>query len=628
MAAHQLPGCPLPNEGADFTLELTALGAFRASQKDMSTVALDRDGEALEFSPETLGVEAAADDGASRFIGYTERRTSRGIDVSLWPERRSCPLFASDDDDYPGDGGGQALAWARELGVAMIAGEDADDGRAQNALTFELDTGAVHLHPGPLSTAHATLTPFADGFLLAGGEDPHTGNDARDRVRSRSAFVFHVDAREFDASPIRLLWDRTRHAALRLANGATLLVGGVTSAGLVRDLEAVFPGSDMSSFVGLAALDLGRVDPVALALDDGRIVVAGGRSELDEPVSEVEWLSSDASQHLARVALPARPDRAFVATPGGGVLSVAGCASEGTCTSGEASWIASDYVVSQVELEPSTSCPIGEHPLLVAGADEAPLLAFVYRDLHACTWRFEPWPGDDAEPAPGDDPGPEAHPRFVPDSLTLDPLPDPRVRPLALGPSALFWVAGRTAGQRVGALRLASRGALSREISPLLGADASSGRFHPAHLLPDRPLDPALPHAFDRDPVGGGGGLSLFARDAGVTFWVSNTLYDDMTLTLELASITPGGDDPRAAPPLVLLDDTALGGLGCPWPLPDGNDDPLPLATVSVVRRGTKVTLANAGKHLECSVGPGPLRLGVRRGGGDATLVALDVDRD
>ena len=667
ITAHELPGCPIPerspNDPSPFRLTLTALGAFPESRFDIeSDISVNDAGRALAFGPETSGVDAVArdapGDAGQAFIGHTERRDADRIDVLLWPERRGCPVAAGGDEGYPGAGAGQALGFSPRLGVAVVAGEDASDKRAGSALAFDTETGeagVVLREQGALgsSRAFATVTEFGEGLLVAGGTNPFSGATAAADA-SGTAEVYLPRGPGFEPSPIDLKFERTHHAALTLpSTGETLLVGGAipTSApdggGLViRQLEAVSPTTRRSSISDLATLSIGRSDPTALLLTNGRLFVGGGYvpaldpSEAPTPVGQVEWFSADATRRLFYAELPARPNRSFVALAGGGVLSVASCpktsradcacvnADGASCDPDDANWVDAwwldaDGLPERVVFAPGNvlaSCPTPERPLLLPGSDGSPWLVSARGDGTACLWRFEPWPEG---AVPNEDPAanvadPSSHARLLTTALTLDPAPDPRSPPLSLGPDALVWIASE--GGLFGA-RLGHRGPLSRDDLPLVSRSEDSP-FRPAHLAPDRdvhPLDGASSGA--KPSVAFDGSLRLEPTNPPVTLWATDTLYDDVAISLDIDA-APDGAWPTF-PELVLGGTLVAEPVVCRWPEP-GPESPSP-STVHLVaeRRGANVVLsASAAGSTTCAVPTGPVAVGVRAGATPTVLAA------
>lgn len=667
--AHELSACPVPHRGPNdpspFRLSLTALGPFPASGFDVERqLDLDATGAPLSFNPATVGVDATASDASesdATFIGHSERRNGDRIDVLLWPQASSCSLLSS-DPDYPGANAGQALGFSTRSAVALVAGEDATDQRAGSTVEFDTETGTASVVPresGTLrvSRAYATVTEFGDGLLVAGGTNPFAAAASEDAAGTGE--IYRPTTGGFDPTPLQLWSRRTHHAAITLpATGETLLVGGVApdsaTSGpgqLIRQLEAVSPTTLGSSISGLQALELGRVDPVALVLENGLLFVGGGygtSSNPDDPrgapVGEVEAFSPDATSRVFHPGLPARPDRTFAALPGGGVLTVASCrddtasqradcacfAADGSACDANASawldawWLDPDGNATPVAFAPGgvlTPCPTTEHPLLVAGSDGAPWLLSTRDDgTPACLWRFEAWPED-----PGGISGDvTSRPRFVMTTMALDPSPDPRVRPLTFAADALVWVGPN--GGLYGA-RFGQRGPLTRDLPLLLSPPGSN--FRPAHLVPDR--DPHSSMTADGAPAlvfhgeaGVSNTLTLAPAVPAVTVWSADTRYDDLAISIDIEA--PSDGSAPALPTLVFGSNTGAAAT-CNW---SGGVDigDSTAVTITAVRAGTRVTLSGPGlADAPCDVPAGALAVGVRAGSATTTLAAFDVTR-
>ncbi|HSU38004.1 MAG TPA: hypothetical protein VLJ38_00520, partial [Polyangiaceae bacterium] len=416
---------------------------------------------------------------------------------------------------------------------------------------------------------------------------------------------------------------------------------------LIRQFEAVSPNTKSSSISNLSSLDLGRVDPVALVLTNGRILVGGGympSGDADAPggaaVGQIEAFSADARSRVFRAELPARTNRTFAALPGGGALSVASCrnepaplrtdcscvTSEGTtCTSAnsnqawlDAWWIDPSGTPTPVAFETNgvlAPCATVDTPLLAAGSDGAPWLAFPNADgTPACLWRFEAWP------AVADANDPASRPRFVMTTRTLDPSPDPRSSLLSLGPDAFEWVG--TNGGLFGA-RFGQRGPLSRDFSLLLSLDTP---FRPAHLVPDRDAtrppsgSNSPPVAFERV----GSRLTLTPVEPSVTIWATDTLYDGVALSLE---VEPPSDGSAPALPLLVFQSPTGATATCAWNPPPLGAASTPI-TVTASRNDTRATLSAPDvADTTCDVPPGSLAVGTRAGSGTVTLGELELSR-
>jgi hypothetical protein len=322
-------------------LALEALGPFpKLGTERLPYRSRDR---ALRFPEETVGVEAVATEAGATWLGYAEQRAEDGIEVLLWRKGVGCELYVDDGAHrYPGPNAGQATGYSPEAGLVLVAGSDSEESAAAGAIVFDSGTGASTRVDVtfPEARAYATVTPFGSGFLLAGGEKPLDTDFVPDRETRESAAFYDAASGEFDADLIELEFGRTRHAAVMTPRGETLLVGGgrATPDGmeLVTQFEVISPRTRRSTVNGVTHLANGRMEPSALMLDNGKLLVGGGYDENRMPVSSLEWFSADGSCPISPgddscpheppdAELTARHHRAFVAMPGGGALTVGGC---------------------------------------------------------------------------------------------------------------------------------------------------------------------------------------------------------------------------------------------------------------------------------------------------------------
>jgi hypothetical protein len=691
IATHELgPDCAVSDAGgsADYSLSLTALGPFAAAGSDLaSNVPLAAEGWELGFDARTVGVDAIATRGSGEgamapvFTGHSERRRPTGLDVLLWPSGRACSLATG---PYPGTNGGQALGYSPRSGLALVAGEDVRDASNEqgtgpgSALVFDADRGDASIVPreGALQVprAFATVTELGEDLLVAGGENP-LGASTLDAAGSAElystkdrAFTTHAGSSAEPAGVIELIVRRSRHAAVTLpATGETLLIGGYEPEPETPDkrpsaitlLEAVSPslGKSISGFVQLG---VGRIDPTALVLSDGRLFVGGGSSPGENqanpaglPLGLVEVFTPDAGALIYTTTLPARPRRTFATLPGGGVLSVASCEVDdrvdcacftphGTACALDdpnapddpnAGYVDGYWLEPEGALEPvafaaedaTASCATPLEPLLVPGSDGAPwLITKGSAGTPTCLWRFEPWPG---EGSPGDSSDARRRPRFVPTAVTLAVPLEPGTRPLSLGPDAFVWIGenGGFAGAALG-----HRGPLTRD-SELL--TAAPGSLRPTHLAPDHDPNPAPGEirkaraTFDTNFA-----LELEPPEPPsppLTVWIADTTYDDAIVSV---SVSPqhGVSDLATLLPALVFGTSVLGDPACPWPAPGAASISAGQLGLSATRRGNTVTLAVTGVSAttRCGVSPGPLAVGVRAGVATTKLVSFVIERD
>jgi hypothetical protein len=623
---HLVPSCE-PDDGS--TVTLAALGPFPPSNQTVENLPLFDSTRELRFPADTSAVEAVATDGARRYLGYTDRRRDGGFELSLLPERRECALFAP-EDGYPRDGTAKALGFSPATGVLFAAGGRNEEELSQGALAFDLDRASVYRIPDPeaelcptcglhSARAHATVTEFGAQLLVAGGEPP---DDADQTDPGDTAEVYDPELGQFQAETIRLQYGRTRHAAIVLRNGQTLLVGGRNAAGLVNRLEVVSPESRRSAYLGLAALETPREHPQVVRLSDDRVFVGGGVDASGGPVSWAQWFTADASKAVGdaegggvQIPLPARHDWSFVGLPGGGVIGVAGCdparepdeacdanccrarcGAERGCPSDTAIWFTRDRTAIELRAPATFSAP-----LLAPGSDGSPWL--VDAGLPATpVYRFNPWRAEFQRTTatlaapPGRRPDPERD-GFGP--------PPPLV---SLGPDTFAWFSAEEP-PRLMAFRGGTRGPLSNDL-PLVVLTDVDDPTRPAHLAPDRR---AASDLVTRNQQTMQNELGLAAGEGAPRVWLTDARFGDVTLRI----------DYRDAPPRLLVDALEVGSGACPWPLPDETS-----GSLSVARRGATLYLAQGRASTRCDGPDGDVSLGVRAGAQPSHVSRLEVVRD
>jgi hypothetical protein len=626
---HTLPLCDLPAATANVNLMLQALGDFEATNESAEILPLDRAGAALRFPSATLAVEARVE-AEPRFWGYGER-DAKGLDVLLWPRQATCVLFRPDGSQgYPGKRGGQALAFdAGSRSVLSAGGSDSLVSDAiVGALVFNVATGSAATFDTSESgvlrrpRAFATATSFADKLLVAGGENPLSGVGEDDSEPRSTAEVFDVQKQRF-TDEIELQSPRTRHAALTLPDGRTLLIGGRTKAGASRALgllETVDPEANRADIGEQIAP---RVDPRALVLSDGRVFIGGGTTLDGRPVSPPgELLSRHAKLEavLDERTLPLRLGRAFAALPGGGVLAVGGCEDRepddgeierctALCERGcpahaaessahpyayDAHWLDARGVASEVNLS-GISAP---RPILLAGSDGSPwLIAATAMDPETpALFRFNPWTSS-----------------FSAVSLAAPVrLPRPGYpAPVVVAPDAFVWLDDDGQHGELLGLRLGTRNRFTQDTALVLQADELDSS-RPLHLAPDRPV--AESPIYD-------GTLWLDAATEPVMVAVTDTDYADITVAIHLLDV----GKVVSVPPRVLLGDVELGGDACPWPDGDARDEDALVATVT--RAGASAELRFHGGRHACPAPDGRISLGFRAADGVSVIRRVDVRR-
>jgi hypothetical protein len=602
VSVHTLPGCAPSEAAAHANLSLVALGDFDASNESAEILPLDRKGAELRFPSATQALEARMDSRPA-FFGYGERSGS-GLDVLLWPERRTCTLLSPDDaQGYPGKHGGQALGFAPGAQLVLAAGgndallSDAIVG----ALTLDVATGELRSfdtsEQGVLTQprAFATTTSFGDKLLVAGGEHPVFGVAEEDIEPRRNAEVFDPALQRF-SDVIELQNARTHHAALTLRDGRTLLIGGRTKAGdsnvAQRVLELLNPRDKSVEF---GQQIHGRIDPQALLLSDGRVFVAGGTDAAGELVSPAaEWLTAagEPDSELDEAKLPLRYDRAFVALEGGAVLAVGGCA-ERDCAAQQydAYWIDALGNVTPVEL----GNIVAPRPILLPGSDGSPWLiaAAASAPSEPVLYRFNPWRS-----------------RFSAVSSTGELLPRPGFPPpLAIGPDTFVWLDENEKHGELRGLRLGTRSHFAQDVALVPSSDPDDAT-RALHLAPSRPL--RGDERYDGTLV-----LDGNAKPPLVVH-VTDTDYADVTISVQLA--------PGSTPPVILLGEQELGGEERPWPEGElrGGDADVP----KLVRSGARAELYFHGAKSAYNAPSSRVSLGFRAGAGPTTVTRIFLRRD
>ncbi|HVY28015.1 MAG TPA: hypothetical protein VHB79_15770 [Polyangiaceae bacterium] len=614
-----MPNCEVPSGLARPELELLALGDFVPTNDSAEVLPLEAVGSALPFPSGTRAVLAHVTSGAATLSGYGERHGTAGLDVLLWPDGATCSVWPSRRRAaYPGRGSGHALGYDPSLGLILMAGGDdpLSSDALVGALAFDVNSGHVRMldttTDGALREprAFASVTPFAGGFVVAGGQRPVAGVNELELEVSATAEVFDSAQGRFVGEPIALLGNRTHHAAIALDDGRTLLIGGRSkfqSASIAQyQLEIVDP-AQRRSVIGDALTP--RIDPRVLRLSDGRIFVGGGTSSEGAPSEPVgEWLSAAGKLTSTRLSLKVAPrfERAFVALSGGGVLAVGGCedrppasdqdreACSAACTRGcppldgyDAWWIDENGEAARVTL-PGI---VASRPILLPGSDGSPWLIAANDSSpdQPQLFRFNPWSA-------------QFEAVFVADSVQL-PRPD-RPQPVSFDVDSFAWPDDMAGHGSLLGLRLGSRSRFAQDLA-LVITTADDDPTRPAHLVPSGPPGDAV--LYD-------GKLRLLSPEVSVQ--VADTDYADVSIELTLDS---------GAPPLVVLGSSVLGGSECPWP--DGPQRGDAFDRPSVLRHDSHAELRFHGGKTSCQVAEGRLTLALRAGEHRSVVRRLDALR-
>lgn len=589
LRAHELTGCAIPLPAR---LDLAALGDFPIDNRSTESLSLSAQNRALALPSSTLALEASASSDASSqtYIGYSERSADR-LDFVLWPRGTSCVL--AQGGLYPAAAGGEAFGYAPTSGQVLLAGSnDPDSSAVVGALAFDTRTGdALAIDPRAAvlqePRAFASVSDFGGKLLVAGGENPiHSTPEAS--VLRATAEVYDPTLPGFERELVQLVEPTTRHAALTLDSGETVLFGGrIEATEAAKLVQIVSPDSRTSGLLG--PLRFGRNQPSALRLSDGRILVAGGLDADGAPVSALEWRSPDGTGLSApfdgRVALPPRFGRAYAALAGGAALAVGGCEPRApgpgedcsACLAGcpplpdadsgetyDAYWISAEGEIQRLEF-PFAAARV----TLLPGSDGRPWLV-----ADGALYRFDAWQG-----------------RF------REQQRDPELtgaRFVSTGPDAFVWLGQGDASPALRGARFGTRSGFASDVALIAQRDPELSA-HPAHFAPD---DLRTPPSYD-------GALGF--EDETSCASLSDALFGDFDAELDFAS---------AAPPTLRLGETscALPGISAES------------GTIHAERRGTQVTLRFADAQSTCTVVSARTSLalcGNQRGAARATRLSV-----
>lgn len=567
-------------------------GDFDDSQSTVSSLYLrDVGSELTELPAKTRSVivDVSHPERKIDWRGTAEVPPDGPVNVLVWPGGETCKLSANVEPRTE-----VTLAvFGRHL---MVAGGSLPN-KVPNTFVGDLSTGIVDSLAFGLGTRRSrpTITAFRQTpdqdpspALVAGGEDPQTQTPlgtAEVYIPNRGA---PGDIGDFESARIDLSEPRTKHAAVVLASGETLLVGGIGQFGApLSTMEIIDPKTRRYRTNGVATLEKARTNPTVLRLASGEIFVAGGLDRSNLPVSKLEWFAPDASRPSKRALdLVTGQERAFVALEGGGALAVVR-PQEGVTDFSTVWVISADGTLEPgLPIDPTTLEP---GIRLFPGTDGAPVLWTGHRWL-----RWQPWFG------------------------AFQPIPDaptrgPRSPAIASGDKGLaLWLDDRAEDPHedvalenllfVRGYRFATRTRFGSVKNPLL-ADGTDG------LAPDRLAGtPGSSIRFVPDR-----GLEL---GPGASAFVTDVTYADVAVEL----------DGPFAPSIVLRQEDGreleVGGAACAFAQNA-------MKTIRVERTGKRVTVrADDGDARACPTeldAAARIAIGVRGAGGTGVSVAHNL---
>ncbi len=293
----------------------TATGDYSPAAQS-SALVTDQPGQGIDGIPnhvQSLSLLAVAN--SATWQAVTLVPATGDLDMLLLPRASSCGLAVK-----------IGLDATRVFGLvtphALIATGTLVNQAAPDSFRIDLDTGKVTKMSVGLQKprTHAPVAALGDGRAIVSG-------GVSSSVPLRNAEVYDDALADYDPNVIPLSDPRTDHAAVTLASGDVLLVGGRNDTGLLLpQCERISAATLRASESGQVNLTTPRTNAYALRLADGRILIGGGFDAGGTPVGSVEFLTPDGapcgSQCTAGVTVPARHQHAFVPLDGGGALFV------------------------------------------------------------------------------------------------------------------------------------------------------------------------------------------------------------------------------------------------------------------------------------------------------------------
>jgi hypothetical protein len=344
-----------------------ALGDYDGSQQPPVHHPIAAGTNLTEIDPQARELVITADQNVGTWEGLAPVPSSGDVNVLVLPNLSPCALSGK-----VGARTGSTLA-PIGAGRVMIVGGNASP--VPPTYVADLTTGAVTEAKPDLTPPRlgATVTPFGDGALVAGGVS------ASGFILS-NAQVYSPALGGFDAArTIALSEPRAHHAAVVLADGRTLLIGGSHDAGgsmPLPTLDVIDPTTSSAQEEGFATLKTPRLDPIVVRLSTGEILVAGGKNAIGAPVATMEWISREAGTN--ELQLPQTWGNApftMTALEGGGALVVV--------TTAMNTWVIGE--LGDIKQAPATLGMLS-NPVLFGGAGGAPVLWTGSNFL-----RWQPW---------------------------------------------------------------------------------------------------------------------------------------------------------------------------------------------------------------------------------------------
>jgi hypothetical protein len=365
-------------------------GDFEDAQSAVSSLYLrDVGAEMGELPKETRSVIVDVSHPAQSvdWRGTAEVHATGPINVLVWPGGETCRLTRNVEP--------RTEVTLGVFGHHLMVAGGSMPGQVPRTFVGDLTTGIVDNLVFGLGTRRSrpTVTAFRETpdqdpapALVAGGEDP----DSQMPLSTAEIYIPKPgapgDIGDFDRVRIDIGDARTKHGAVVLASGETLLVGGIGQFGVpIGTMQIIDPKTRRYRTSGVATLLVPRSNPTVLRLSSGEIMVAGGFDRSNVPVPTIEWFAPDVTHPTKRpIDLVPGQERAFVALEAGGALAVVK-PPEGTTEFSTVYVISADGTLEPaLPIDPTTL----QRVRLFPGTDGAPVLWTGERWL-----RWQPWFG-------------------------------------------------------------------------------------------------------------------------------------------------------------------------------------------------------------------------------------------
>jgi hypothetical protein len=342
-----------------------------------------------QFDAQAQAVSAIVNLEPNTWEGVADVPPSGDLNVLVLPELQPCALTQN-----VGMRTGSTLAPIGSQLALLVGGTGSSAIPADYVV--RLDTGQVTALPGTheLSTprTQASVTRFGAGGLVAGGianpdSNPLPTNDAQIFDPAVGGFTTHIP----------LVDARAAHAAVVLADGRTLLVGGLGGAdGLtpLRTMEIVDPSNNMSNEANLPLLPAMFTAPLAVRLASGEVLVAGIDGSSGTPLVGLQWFSPTVGMPQPPPPTPppipaGQGAPALMALQGGGALLVLAPPAQNPPANFQTTWVINaDKTVAAAQNVPGNLT----QPLLFGGAGGLPLLWTGEVWLQWQPWAVDPAP--------------------------------------------------------------------------------------------------------------------------------------------------------------------------------------------------------------------------------------------